>query len=56
VPILGDQMIRIGTIDDLDEKLERLKTFYKEAMPYEGWRTYRSISVKYKNQIVCKKK
>ena len=56
VPILGDQTIRIGTIDDLDEKLERLKTFYKQAMPYEGWKTYRSISVKYKNQIVCKKK
>lgn len=56
IPILGDQKIRIGTLDDLDEKLERLKTFYKEAMPYEGWKTYRSISVKYKNQIVCKKK
>ena len=56
IPILGDQTIRIGTIDNLDEKLERLKTFYKEAMPYEGWKTYRSISVKYKNQIVCKKK
>ena len=55
VPILGDQIIRIGTIDDLDEKLERLKVFYKQAMPYEGWQTYRSISVKYKNQIVCKK-
>ena len=56
IPILGDQKIRIGTLDNLDEKLERLKTFYKEAMPYEGWKTYRSISVKYKNQIVCKKK
>jgi cell division protein FtsQ len=56
IPILGDQKIRIGTLDDLDEKLERLKIFYKEAMPYEGWKTYRSISVKYKNQIVCKKK
>jgi cell division protein FtsQ len=56
IPILGDQKIRIGTLDNLDEKLERLKTFYKEAMPYEGWKTYRTISVKYKNQIVCKKK
>ena len=56
IPILGDQKIRIGTLDDLDEKLERLKTFYKEAMPYEGWKKYRSISVKFKGQIVCKKK
>jgi cell division protein FtsQ len=56
IPILGDQKIRIGTLDDLDEKLEQLKTFYKEAMPYEGWKKYRTISVKYKGQIVCKKK
>ncbi|MDZ7880530.1 MAG: cell division protein FtsQ [Saprospiraceae bacterium] len=56
IPILGDQKIRIGTLDDLDEKLERLKLFYKEAMPYEGWKKYKSISVKYKGQIVCKKK
>lgn len=56
IPILGDQKIRIGTLEDIDEKLERLKTFYKEAMPYEGWKKYRSISVKYKGQIVCKKK
>lgn len=56
VPILGDQIIRLGNLDDLDEKLDRLKTFYKEGMPYAGWKTYRSISVKYKNQIVCKRK
>ena len=56
IPILGDQKIRIGTIDDLDEKLERLKVFYREAMPYEGWQKFETISVKYKNQIVCKKK
>jgi cell division protein FtsQ len=56
IPVLGDQKIRIGTLENLDEKLERLKTFYREAMPYEGWKKYASISVKYKNQIVCKKK
>ena len=56
VPILGDQKIRIGTLEDIEEKLERLKTFYKEAMPFEGWKKYGSISVKYKGQIVCKKK
>jgi cell division protein FtsQ len=56
IPILGDQKIRLGSLDNLDEKLQRLKTFYQEAMPYEGWKKYASISVKYKNQIVCKKK
>ena len=56
IPVLGDQKIRIGTIDNLDDKLIRLKVFYEEAMPYEGWKKYSSISVKYKGQIVCKKR
>jgi cell division protein FtsQ len=56
IPILGDQKLRIGTIDDLDDKMKRLKIFYEEAMPYEGWKKYNSISVKYRGQIVCKKR
>lgn len=56
IPVLGDQKIRIGTIDELDDKLQRIRIFYNEAMPYEGWRKYSSISVQYKGQIVCKKR
>lgn len=56
IPVLGDQKIRIGTVDDLEDKLQRIKIFYDKAMPYEGWRKYASISVKYRGQIVCKKK
>jgi cell division protein FtsQ len=56
IPVLGDQKIRIGTIEDLDDKLKRIRIFYDEAMPYEGWRKYATISVKYRGQIVCKKK
>jgi cell division protein FtsQ len=56
IPILGDQKIRIGYLDELDDKLKRLRTFYEEAMPYEGWKKYSSISLKYKGQIVCKKR
>ena len=56
IPVLGDQKIRIGTLDNLEDKLSRLKIFYEEAMPYEGWKKYSSISVKYKGQIVCKKR
>lgn len=56
IPVLGDQKIRIGTIDELDDKLKRLRIFYEEALPYEGWKKYSSISLKYKGQIVCKKR
>jgi cell division protein FtsQ len=56
IPVLGEQKIRIGNLEDLDEKLQRLHIFYNEAMPYEGWKKYKTISVKYKGQIVCKKR
>ncbi len=55
VPNVGEQKIRIGDCNDIDDKFNRIKTFYKEAMPYTGWNTYSSISVKFKGQIVCKK-
>lgn len=58
-PIVGDQKIVFGTaLNDYQVKVkfEKLKTFYTEAMPYEGWNTYKEICLKYKDQIVCKKK
>lgn len=59
VPLVGDQKIVFGSAysdSEVEEKFEKLKIFYKEAMPYEGWETYREISLKFDGQIVCKKK
>ncbi len=56
IPMIGDQKILFGTLEDLDEKLKLVKVFYQEAMPYEGWKKYATINVKYKGQIICKKR
>jgi cell division protein FtsQ len=56
IPSIGDQTIDFGDAADTDDKFKRLMLFYKEAMNRVGWETYSSITVKYKNQIVCKKK
>lgn len=55
VPKLGDQKILFGPTNGYKSKFQRLKIFYHEAMPQEGWETYRIINLKYKNQVVCKK-
>ena len=47
VPKIGDQKIILGSINGLDEKIERLKVFYKEALPYEGWQKYKTIDLRY---------
>ncbi|MCR9172119.1 MAG: hypothetical protein NXI10_06490 [bacterium] len=59
VPLVGDQKVVFGsalTEKEVAEKFKKLRIFYKEAMPYEGWNTYKEISLKYEDQIVCKKK
>ncbi|MCT4560665.1 MAG: hypothetical protein N4A41_04730 [Crocinitomicaceae bacterium] len=58
-PQVGGQTIIFGTAhsdEEVENKFKKLKTFYQEAIPYEGWNTYSEISLKYENQIVCKKK
>ncbi|HLP93917.1 MAG TPA: cell division protein FtsQ/DivIB [Saprospiraceae bacterium] len=55
VPLIGDQKIILGSARKLEDKLKRLKIFYKEGMPYEGWQKYGTINLKYSGQVVCKR-
>lgn len=55
VPRVGNQRIILGNADSLDTKMRNLLAFYKQAMPLVGWDTYKTINVKYTNQIVCEK-
>lgn len=55
VPLVGDQKIVLGSARKLDDKLNRLKIFYREGMPYSGWRVYETINLKYSGQVVCRK-
>jgi cell division protein FtsQ len=59
IPLIGDQKIVFGTAysdEQVREKFERLKIFYKEGLPYEGWEKYSEINLKYDGQIVCRKR
>jgi len=56
VPIVGDQRIIVGNLEGLNDKIFRLKTFYQEAMSRMGWNKYKTINLKFKNQVVCKKR
>ena len=55
VPLIGDQKIVLGSAKKLEDKLNRLKIFYLQGMPYEGWRKYETINLKYSGQVVCKR-
>jgi cell division protein FtsQ len=55
IPLVGDQKIILGSVKNMEDKLNRLKIFYEQGMPYSGWRIYKTISLKYNGQVVCKK-
>ncbi len=56
VPRVGNQRIILGNAKDIDVKMANLLAFYKQAMPKVGWNAYRTINLKYVNQIVCEKR
>ena len=55
IPRVGNQRIILGTADSLDVKFTNLLMFYKRGMPKVGWDAYKTINVKYTNQVVCVK-
>ena len=52
---IGDQSVIFGDIDNMKEKFDNLFIFYKQALNKIGWKKYKTINLKYKNQIVCSK-
>lgn len=58
IPRLGGQRIILGegfSKEEVDRKFLKLTTFYEEVMPYEGWDAYKTIDLRFENQIVAKK-
>lgn len=66
VPRVGNHIVYIGqlpspttdTTDNISEflnnKLQRLKQFYRYGLSKVGWDTYTYINLEYDNQIICK--
>ncbi len=54
IPKIGNQLIVVGTAEDLKNKFDKLKLFYKQIMLKAGWGRYSSIDLQYENQIVAK--
>jgi len=55
VPKIGSQAIILGDGTEPKEKLENLSVFYQKVMSRTDWELYKTINLKYKNQVVCSK-
>ncbi|MBL7811494.1 MAG: hypothetical protein JNL57_04650 [Bacteroidetes bacterium] len=52
VPRVGKHSIVIGNAENLPEKFANLRVFYEKGLKTMGWDKYRSISLKYRGQVV----
>ncbi len=56
VPRVGNHIVHLGTAENFEGKLKNLRVFYDKVLPEVGWNKYSSISLAYKDQIVCKRR
>lgn len=56
IPKVGRQVILFGKAENINKKFENLMLFYEQGIPQSGWNKYKTINLKYKDQIVCTKK
>lgn len=47
------QVVEFGPMTDLDTKFTKLKVFYRQILPGQGWNEYDSVSIEYDKQIVA---
>ena len=53
IPRVGSHKIILGDCNGLESKFNKLYAFYKDGLNKIGWNTYKTINLKYKNQVVC---
>ena len=56
VPRVGDHVAYLGTPDNTERKLDRLRKFYQYGLSVAGWNKYERVSVEFDNQIICKRR
>lgn len=52
-PQVTKQAVVFGKPEEIEEKFNRLMTFYQKILPVKGWNTYQRVNVKFENQIIC---
>jgi cell division protein FtsQ len=51
----GEYKIELGSLEEMNTKLKKLKAFYNKAFVDKTIKQYKTINLKYRNQVVCAK-
>ncbi len=52
IPKVGKEKIVLDYVDDLDEKLSKIKPLYRHLASTDGWNKYREIDISYNKQVI----
>jgi cell division protein FtsQ len=55
-PLIGSHLIELGSLEYYQEKLVNMRAFYDQVLVQNNWNKYKLISLKYKNQVIGKKR
>jgi cell division protein FtsQ len=55
-PLVGEHIIEFGALDDYQKKLKKMKAFYQQVLARNNWNKYKTVSLKYNNQVIAKRR
>ena len=56
IPRVGSHIIEFGEAQDIEEKFEKLYTFYQNGMNKIGWNKYSKLNIEFGNKVICTQK
>jgi cell division protein FtsQ len=56
IPRVGRHEILFGSVDDMETKFDNLRIFYAEGISKVDWNRYKSVDLRFKDQVVCTKR
>lgn len=54
IPREGQEKFIFGQAEDIENKMDRMTLYYSHIIPEKGSKAYRSVDLRYDNQIICK--
>ena len=53
IPLVGDHVVKLGSLDNIDMKFRRLWIFYTQVLSKTGLSRYRLVDVRYEGQVIA---
>lgn len=53
IPVVGDHVVKLGSLTDVEAKLRRLMIFYRQVLSKTGLSRYRMIDVRFNGQVIA---